>query len=266
MDKKVVKIYYFTGTGNSLKIAKDVGFKLGEHELIFIPALMKEENRIVIEGDIIGFIFPVYFARPPVFIQEFIEKADFGNTSYIFTIIDGGGLFGKALKIFEKVLKKKGKKLDAGFVISMPGNHPKIASLERKKPAEHYEQEAIKVNEIARIISEKKSHEAETNFGLLGSFFSYYAFRKPYEASKAKELDKEFWVDDNCINCGTCERICPVDNILELKTGPKWQHQCINCLTCYHHCPQKAIQIGGMETEELDRYHHPEFAIEEIIG
>ena len=46
MDKKVVKIYYFTGTGNSLKIAKDVGFKLGEHELIFIPELMKEKNKI----------------------------------------------------------------------------------------------------------------------------------------------------------------------------------------------------------------------------
>ena len=265
MDNKAVKIYYFTGTGNSLKIAKDIGSKLGEHELIFIPKLMKEEKKIVIEGDIVGFIFPVYFARPPVFIQEFIEKAEFGNTSYIFTVTNGGGLFCKALKIFEKTLEKKSKKLDAGFIISMPGNHPKIASMQRKKPAEHYEQEAIKVNEIVKIVSEKKPHKIETNFGLLGSFFSYSAFKKPYKASKAKELDKDFWVNDDCINCGTCERICPVDNIIESKTKPKWQHQCINCLACFHHCPQKAIQLGK-ETEKMDRYHHPEITVEEIIG
>jgi flavodoxin len=39
MDKKAIKIFYFTGTGNSLKIAKDVGSKLGTHELIFIPEI-----------------------------------------------------------------------------------------------------------------------------------------------------------------------------------------------------------------------------------
>ena len=265
MENEVTKIYYLTGTGNSLKIAKDVGSKMGDHELIFIPELMKNENKYVIEGNTVGFIFPVYFARPPAVIREFIEKADFGKTSYIFTVMDGGGLFGRSLKIFDKLLKKKGKRLDAGFVIGMPGNHPKIASMQRIKPAVHYEQEAIKVDEIIGIVKEKKPHKIETNYGLLGSFFSHLAFRKPYAASLAKELDKYFRVDDNCINCGTCESICPVDNINNSDKASKWLNHCINCLACYHHCPQEAIQIMGMETEKLDRYHHPEIAIEEII-
>jgi len=265
MSNKITKIYYFTGTGNSLKIAKDVGINLGNHELISIPELMNAEKKIVIAGDLVGFIFPVYFARPPAVIHEFIERAEFGNISYIFTIADGGGLFGKSLKIFGKLLVKKEKKMDAGFVISMPGNHPKIASMQRKKPVEHFEQETTKVNEIIKIINERKTHKIETNYGLLGSFFSYIAFKKPVEASHAKELDKEFYVKGNCTSCGTCERICPVNNILESIILPKWQNQCINCLACYHHCPQKAIQIRGMETEELDRYSHPEITIEELF-
>jgi ferredoxin len=264
MDNKVVKIFYFTGTGNSLKIAKDLGSKLGTYELIFIPEVMNKGKKIVIEGDLVGFIFPVYFARPPVVIKDFIENTDFGNISYLFTITNGGGLFGRSLKIFEKLLIRKNIKLDAGFVIGMPGNHPKIASLQRIKPSEHYFQQAIKINEIFKIIDEKKPHRIETNLGILGNFFSHIAFRKPYEISERQELDKEFFVNNNCINCGICESVCPVNNIIESQTAPKWQNQCINCLACYHHCPQKVIQIMGMETEKLDRYHHPDITPEEI--
>lgn len=266
MSNEVAKIYYFSGTGNSLKIAKDMGRNLGEHELISISVLMKDDKEFIIEGDVIGFVFPVYFARPPIVIQEFIKRAYFGNISYVFTITNGGGLFGKSLKIFEQLLRKKGKKSNSGFIISMPGNHPKIASMQRKKPTEHYQQEIIKINKIVEIVNHRKNHKLETNFGLFGSLFSYLAFKKPVKASIAKELDKEFYVNDYCINCGTCERICPANNIYESISVPKWRNNCMNCLACYHHCPQKAIQIQGMKTEELDRYHHPAITIEELFS
>jgi ferredoxin len=266
MSEEITKIYFFSGTGNSLKIAKDIGRNLGEHELISIAELMNNDKDIIIEGDLIGFVFPVYWARPPMVIQEFIKRAKFGNTSYIFTITDGGGLFGKSLKIFERLLIKKGKKSNAGFIIGMPGNHPKIVSMQRIKPAEHYQQEIIKIKKIVEIVKQRKTHKMETNLGLLGMLFSYLAFRKLVEMSRANEIDNEFYVTDFCRSCGTCEKICPANNIFESKLVPKWRSHCINCLACYHHCPQKAIQIQGLETEKLERYHHPEITIEELFG
>ncbi len=266
MDNRVIKLYYHTGTGNSLKIAKDIGSKLGDHELISIAKLSKGNGKVVIEGDIIGFIFPVYFARPPVFLQEFIEKADFRDITYLFAVANGGGLFGKALKILEKVFNGKGITVDAGFIIGMPGIHPKIASMQKKTPEEHYKKEAVRVDEIVKIVDGQVPHKVETNFGLLGTIFSYLAFRTPYKLSKAHMLDKDLWVDDKCDNCGICEDVCPVDNIKFSKSkspGPTWQHHCINCLACYHHCPQEAIQLG--KEKQMKRYRHPEIELEEII-
>ena len=115
MTNRKIKLYYHTGTGNSLKIARDIGSKLGGHELISIAKLLK--GNAVIEGDLVGFIFPIYFARPPVILQEFIENAEFGDTKYVFAVANGGGLFGKALKILENIFRVRGVTLNAGFII-----------------------------------------------------------------------------------------------------------------------------------------------------
>ena len=266
MGNRITNLYYHTGTGNSLKIAKDIGSKLGNHDLISIAKISKGNGKVVIEGDIVGFIFPVYFARPPAFLQEFIENADFGETNYVFAVANGGGLFGKALKIVERTLRRKGITLDSGFIISMPGIHPKIASLQKKTPAEHYQKETERVDEIVKIVDGQVPHTTETNLGLLGSMFSYLAFRAPYRLSKAHMLDEALWIDDKCDNCGICESVCPVDNIKSSKSefpGPTWQHCCINCLSCYHHCPQEAIQLG--KERPMQRYHHPQIDLSEII-
>jgi ferredoxin/flavodoxin len=265
MKPNTVKLYYFSGTGNSLKIAKDIGGQIGEHELISMTRLAKLDENIVIDADTVGFIFPVYFARPPVFVREFIEKAVFKDTSYIFAVENGGGLFGRSLKIFEKYINNKGKKLSAGFVVSMPGNHPKIASMQKTGPEEHYAREAIKTAEIAEIIKGKKPHKIETNFGPMGYVLSYLAFKKPYKGSENKELDKAFYVNDNCIGCGTCVKICPVGNISLSQSKPHWKNNCANCLACYHHCAQKAIVMVG-EEKHLDRYYHPDIRLEELFS
>ncbi len=265
MYKRKITLYYHTGTGNTLKIAKDIGSKIGDNELISISKQLKGRDKVEIEGDVIGFIFPVYFARPPVYFQEFIEKVNFKNTKYVFAVANGGGLFGKTLKIFERTLKNKKIKLDAGFLISMPGNHPKIASMQKKTAEEHYQQEKVRVEEIAKIVENQAFHKIETNLGIIGTIFSYLAFRTPYNQSKKHMLDEVFWVDDKCNSCGICEQICPVDNIRLIDSSQRiiWGHKCVNCAACYHHCPQDAIQFGK---EYMKKYSHPEIQLEEIMG
>jgi ferredoxin len=260
MNNSVVKIYYQTGTGNSLKIARDIGFKLGNYQLLSMPKLAKSRDTLIIEGGIIGFVFPVYFARPPVCVQEFIQNAEFRNTTYVFAVANGGGIIGRALKRFEKVLSKKEMLLDAGFLIRMPANYPSIAAVQWKTPEKLFGREVAKVDRIAEIVREQMPHKVETNLWPAGFVFSHLLSRDMYKRSKTYKLDWELWINDDCANCGTCERVCPAGNLKDSRewpTAPKKRHQCINCLACFHHCPKEAIKIVG-EIEQMERYRNPD--------
>ncbi len=259
-----LKLYYFTGTGNSLAIARSINREFTNAELIFMPKLMDAEQEIAIAGDIIGFVFPVYFARPPAFIGEFIQKARFEDISYIFAVGNGGGLFGRTLHLFNGFLQQKGVSLDAGFLIGMPGNHPKVASMQRKSHEVLYRAAAAKTKAIVQQVKAKQPGKLESNWASLGHIIALTAFRKPYQLSLAKKLDSAYWVNDNCMQCGICECICPMQNITDSETKPRWHNNCINCSACYHHCKSKAICLD--KEDPSFRYNHPEVSAEELIS
>jgi len=259
-----LKLYYFTGTGNSLSIARDIGREFAGAELLSMPKLIRADKEIAIAGEIIGFVFPVYFARPPAFVREFIQKAYFGDNSYIFAVVNGGGLFGRTLHLFNGYLQQKDISLDAGFLINMPSNHPKVASMQRKSPEAYYAAAAVKTKEIAQQVKAKQPGKFESNWGFLGHIIALTAFQKPYQLSLARKLDSAYWVNDNCVQCGNCERICPMQNITDSQSKPRWHHNCINCAACYHHCKSKAICLD--KEDPLFRYNHPEFTFEDLIS
>ena len=84
------QIYYFTGTGNSLAIAKELCNRLNECELISIPHELKQ-NRIVSDSEKVGFIFPLHYAGLPKIVFDFMNKIDVSNSDYFFSIITYAG-------------------------------------------------------------------------------------------------------------------------------------------------------------------------------
>ena len=75
-----MKIFYFTGTGNSLAAAKRL-----KGELISIPQVMKTGS-FVFEDEEIGVIFPLYCLNPPKMVRTFLSKAQF-HTEYLFAVL-----------------------------------------------------------------------------------------------------------------------------------------------------------------------------------
>ena len=262
MSEADIKIYYFTGTGNSLYVSREVAGHFYNPDLISIASLMTGDRKIIIEGNRIGFVFPVYFARPPVFIRRFIENCEFSDTQYIFAVATGGGLFGNALKIFNGYLRAKGKGLDAGFLIKMPGNHPAIADLQRRHHNVFFEKATARIHEITEMLKRKTSSGIETNFGIMGYLMSHFAFSQLYKKSVNNELDNEFHSDESCDACGICVKCCPVSNISLSNGKPVWHNKCVNCSACYHFCPKEAIQLGKYH---MTRYHHPSVSVEDLF-
>jgi len=82
--------------------------------------------------------------------------------------------------------------------------------------------------------------------------------------------DRKFYLNDNCISCGTCEEVCPMNNIVIEDNKPKWLHMCESCQACVHFCPQNAIEVMGMRnkkgiTEGKKRITHPDICINDMI-
>ncbi|MFX0071984.1 MAG: EFR1 family ferrodoxin, partial [Candidatus Hermodarchaeota archaeon] len=115
-------IYYFTGTGNSLKVAKDLAQKLEECELIPIAKVWQTED-LESTSINIGFIFPLYYSGMPKIVYDFINKIDLNKSNYFFTVVTSAeDIIEFPLQQLAKILKTKGKTLNAGFVINMPNN------------------------------------------------------------------------------------------------------------------------------------------------
>ncbi|MBI9012195.1 MAG: EFR1 family ferrodoxin [Clostridiales bacterium] len=256
------KIYYFTGTGNSLYIAQSIKKYTDDTELVSIVDIMSTEESTLVEGDRVGFVFPVYFARLPVVVQKFMESVNEIQANYIYSIIVGGGLFGSVLDEFNKKLMEINNRLDAGYVIKTPSNHPKISQLQRKSNDKLLVDAKERIKEISVTIENKKPNKLTTSPFIIGRLITRYTFKEPYMQSQLGVLDKVFSLDESCDACGKCIKYCPVNNITLKNGNVEWQHHCINCSRCYHICPRESILFG---TDTMPRYMNPFIDINDLL-
>ncbi|MDR4077755.1 MAG: EFR1 family ferrodoxin, partial [Ruminococcus sp.] len=76
-------------------------------------------------------------------------------------------------------------------------------------------------------------------------------------------IGEDFSTTQNCIKCGKCVSICPVNNISLQNEKIVFSNKCVACLGCYHRCPLKAIIYKGKNKK--DRYINSN-VIESNIG
>jgi ferredoxin/flavodoxin len=257
-------LYYFSGTGNSLHIAKALKEKLDDCELLPIAALINQDS-IIATSEKVGFVFPVYSWALPKIVYDFIEKIDLGNTKYIFAVTTMGG-FSKqyVAPLINKLLEPKNKELDVAYNLRIFSNNiwgsKRINPLPSKEKGEKRIKKALlKLEAIAKIIHNNKKDTVRKA--------SYYSMEKSYFSfmKEVNTMDEKYYVDEKCDGCGICQQICPVDNIKLVNEKPEWQHKCQMCTGCLHYCPQKAIQWGEF-TLDRERYNHPYIKVKELIN
>ncbi|SDF84034.1 EFR1 family ferrodoxin [Sporomusa acidovorans] len=249
-------IYYFTGTGNSLKIAKDLKKYL---EYTKIVRICKDNNSFEDTGsDKIGFVFPVYFRGLPHMVSQFVENMPVYNSVYYFAVANYGGSAAISFQQLNSILNSKGGSLSATFGIPMPGNmwfmyypHPKQDFIDR---INSQPQETITV---ATAIHNKINIKID-------NIANYPAEEAIYQSFSPNNMDANFWTKSTCNGCGICMKICPANNISILHDRPYWQHHCEYCLSCIHWCPKEAIEYNQDSTNK-ERYHHPDVKIQELF-
>ena len=251
-------IFYFSGTGNSLHVAKAIASAQNQG-FAAIPveygkAGEKAEYTFA-HGEMLGFVFPVYAWAPPKIVLDFIKRMIIkGEVPYIFSIITCGGNEGNATHLLQKTLAKKGLKLDSAFTIRMPGNY--IIGMDVKSPEKQDETLQAAEKRIAEI-NETLTQRKEAEYQLIKGEKSAIRTALVAPIFNALALNtKKFYATDACTQCKLCEKICPVHTIA-VKEKPSWGKNCTQCLACINRCPAHAIQYGK-NTINRGRYVHPD--------
>jgi ferredoxin len=257
-------IYYFTGTGNSLAVAKKIAAAAGDYALVPIASLAKTSGDIVPQAERVGIVCPDYFSGVPLMVASFTGRLDPAAVHYLFAVVtNGGGGESAALRQLDTLLRKRmGRGLDAGFGVVMPGNYIMMYESPSKEKQEEILAKADKaIAEITGPVIRCERRELPSSFIPRVLYTLLY----PWFRSHARTDDKKFTVTDTCTSCGTCVAICPAKNIELVNKKPVWLHHCELCCGCIHNCPVHAIQAGA-RTEKWVRYRNPSVTIAELEG
>jgi len=256
-------IFYFTGTGNSLKLAKDIAAKVDNSNIISMAKNMDKISEISPQGAV-GFVFPIYYFGLPQLVKEFVSSVNLSNASYIYIVCSYGKTLGKGGCISQtrKILKSKGAALNSAFYIQCVDNfilwtwdvpaektHSKFHENARRKAEFAAEIIASKKNYFDKIITEK----------ITPIIFGYKRF-----IGTVNTDDKAFNITDGCNSCGLCVKICPTNNMKMVDGLPVWKSKtCQRCLACLHLCPSACIQYGKI-TVKRRRYKNPYISVDEL--
>lgn len=244
-------IHYFSGTGNSLLVARKLAQRLGDAAVRPLGDLLESGGGDALDdADVIGFVFPVYFDRMPEIVRRAVSAYSPHDDPYIFAVSTSGATTGNALCDVDSLLALAGARLAYGANIALADN-----SIILETPQAEIDRRMGGLDEFADEV-------ADAVRGRLGNDFS--AGRKTSQALMGK-VNKAGFVHlyraENrvvhgvrCTRCGTCVKVCPVGNISMSEGDVVIGDRCEWCFACLNWCPHQAIRFGRIDPASKKQY------------
>lgn len=238
---KDVDLYWFSGTGNTLFIARETAAILEElgHRCRLKP--MEKADPGSVDGTTtIGLVVPVAAqgTYPPVW--EFVERLPERQGTELFLIdtlaIYSGGILGP----MKKIAKRKGYRPIGAVELRMPNTFRK----KRVDPAREtkiVERARTKLRSFCRRLDEGGAswRDVPLYSDLMSSFY-----RSMEAAAKWKRLFPKRR-SSACVDCGLCSALCPQGCVKAGQASIDLDSEsCILCQRCLEFCPVGALRIG----------------------
>lgn len=265
------EIFYYSGTGFSLKAVKMIAMQLeGEVKITPIVGAMKESKKRS-DAARIGFVFPMHAFGLPNFAVEFLKSYNFGTPEYTFALITRGGAPTRMHKEMEKMLKPHGLKLNAFAYATAPNTFDTVFKIHKQPDPEVQKAQECFEEDIAAFAKRIANKETFYDLGYRDRFSEYIMFpfmRWLSKRTRYFSLEKDFYTDERCTSCGMCENMCLSGKIKMQEGRPYWQDDvsCQFCLACLQLCPAKAIQVKETKSHEEDRIYEKNVDRSEIAA
>ena len=250
-------IFYFSGTGNSLDVAKQVAAVLKDCRLEPIQAYLAKPYQV--QDEIMGIVSPVFSASLPPYVQDFLAKLE-ASPRYAFGLVTMDGMQGRALKCLQELLAQRNITLNYAQTVLMPDNIFNTPELKASQMLTAADQA------MATILSEIHEQKQDLHQGQESYLWKYGGTSLCWWYLRTFLKIGQFTVDcDACIGCGQCSKICPTGNIKMINGRPAFGDSCTTCLGCVHWCPKHAIQMGSVNKMGSKRYVNPNIKIQEMF-
>lgn len=249
-------VFFFSGTGNSLYVAKCLAADGGT--MLSIPQMLKEKD-LNFEADEIGLVYPKYCEIPEI-VKEFLTRATF-KCEYFFGVITYGRHLRNDAQTLVDAMKERKVKVDYVNGVKMADNR-----LQRFDMAQELkENDPAKIDAaIATIVKDVEAHkqylvEGEEGGHHHGGGQSGGAVRHHFV-----KADEMFEITDACIGCGICEYVCPRGCYSIEYDHAMAGGMCEQCLACAQACPQLAIAPTEGDANPKARYRNPNVSLREL--
>lgn len=239
-----VLIHYFSGTGNSARVAAVAGETF--QELGFntkLRSITKGSLLYSSNYDFHVFAFPTYSFILPALMRRYLKHLPPGRgaKTMVLAIFGVPGYEGRTLSDATRILRRRGYDVILAESVGCPESFTQVANppqVDEQKQINDYA--ALKVAAfVNQFVTDEPSFKKCDFFariwtGLIGFCFT---------AIVRRCFGKLYVADETCNLCGECARTCPTKTI-RMAGRPRWNYRCQACQRCINLCPRAAIQTS----------------------
>lgn len=216
---------------------------MNNDEVVNITVFLKENKKIELYSDNPYLVVcPIYLSTIPSIVYKALINAKLsGNKNIYFIMTCAGSGVSAASVNLKKIAKNLGMNYRGVEHLSMPQDYLIFFKVSDNALNEEKMNKALElVPTYAKMIRENKDFNQD-KVGLM-----HRLSIKPVEVifNGLCIRPKKFYATSECIGCGLCSKVCPLNNIKLKDNKPVWQKKCIHCTACINHCPKKAIEYG----------------------
>ncbi|WP_019680799.1 EFR1 family ferrodoxin [Ruminococcus flavefaciens] len=237
-------VLYFSATGNTRFLATELAKKLDDECLDLLRRIKENDFSEISSEKPFIICAPVYICEMPRFLSKYLQKVRLTGNSSVYFIANSAGYSGITGYLAKRIFRRKKMNFMGHTELVMPrnyyiGHYPVQSGDEiRRRILSAYN----KLDDIAADI--RNGRKLKARYVFLFEKLITLPFNPIW--AKYKMPTRDFFASDNCIGCGKCEKVCPLNNISIKDKKPIWGTSCTHCMACIGNCPTDAIEYGDI--------------------